>query len=219
VGISHYGNRHYLGFPPSRNFPAAISTWGLCHQGIPGLRADRFPPPSTSRCSDCKNSPQKRVHLAQSHRRFDCGDRGGAAGREGRQIKAYWDSSALVQACIDEKIRTTLSLEGGVTRLHSFAEVFSTLTGGRLGFRSRAEDASKICRELAAAIRVVELDTETMLEALANSRCHGVRGGMVYDFLHAVTAQKAGAEKIYTLNLDDFFGLRMHLEIMPPPSS
>jgi predicted nucleic acid-binding protein len=42
---------------------------------------------------------------------------------------------------------------------------------------------------------------------------------MVYDFLHAVTAQKAGAEKIYTLNLDDFLGLRMHMEIMPPPSS
>ena len=64
-------------------------------------------------------------------------------------MSAYWDSSALVKASLDEGIRLALAKEGGFTRMHSFTEVFSTLTGGRLGFRSQAEDAAKICREIA----------------------------------------------------------------------
>lgn len=132
-------------------------------------------------------------------------------------MSAYWDSSALVEACFEEEARAALVKAGGFTRTHSFAEVFSTLTGGRLGFRSQAEDAAKICREFAEDLDCVELSLPETLAALDQARRHGVRGGHVHDFLHVVAARKAGADKIYTLNLDDFRSLRARIEIALPP--
>jgi predicted nucleic acid-binding protein len=55
------------------------------------------------------------------------------------------------------------------------------------------------------------------LAALDKGRRHGVRGGHIHDFLHVAAARKAGADKIYTLNLDDFRGLRARIEIAVPP--
>jgi len=132
-------------------------------------------------------------------------------------MSAYWDSSALVEASLKEGVRVALAKEGGFTRTHAFAEVFSTLTGGRLGFRSQPEDAAKICREIADDLECVELSLQETLAALDKARRHGVRGGHIHDFLHVVAARKAGADKIYTLNLDDFRGLRARIEIAVPP--
>ena len=44
-------------------------------------------------------------------------------------MKAYWDSSALVEATADAALRATLRSDGGITRTHSLAETFSALTG------------------------------------------------------------------------------------------
>jgi len=55
--------------------------------------------------------------------------------------------------------------------------------------------------------------------AWESARHHGVHGGLVHDFLHAVAAQRADADKIYTLSLDDFRGLRLPIEIVVPPSA
>jgi hypothetical protein len=131
-------------------------------------------------------------------------------------MSAYWDSSALVQASLDERDRLSLAKEGGFKRTHSFAEVFSTLTGGRLGFRCQAEDAAKICREIANDLECVELSLQETLAALDEARRLGVRGGHIHDFLHLVAARKAGADKAYTLNLDDFRGPRARIEIAVP---
>jgi hypothetical protein len=131
-------------------------------------------------------------------------------------MKVYWDSSALVEACLDESTRAAVTKTEGVTRSHAFAEVFSTLTGGRLGFRCQADDAAAICRELAKDLEVVDLSLEDTLTALEQARRLGVRGGLVHDFLHTVAAQKAMAKKIYTLNLDDFRALRVPIEIVVP---
>jgi predicted nucleic acid-binding protein len=133
-------------------------------------------------------------------------------------MSVYWDSSALVEACIDERSRMALAREGGSTRTHAFAEIFSTLTGGRLGFRSRAEDAALLCCELANHLQVIELSMAETLEALDTARGHGVRGGLVHDLLHAAAAKKAGASKIYILNLDDFKALRVRMKVELPPS-
>lgn len=133
-------------------------------------------------------------------------------------MKPYWDSSALVEASLNERVRLVLSREGGFTRPHSFAEIFSTLTGGRLGFRCQSEDAAKICHEIANDLDCVELDLKETLAALDKAWRQGVRGGHIHDFLHAVAAKKMKAEKIYTLNFDDFYGLHMRMEIAAPPS-
>ncbi|GAB4170813.1 MAG: PIN domain-containing protein [Terrimicrobiaceae bacterium] len=132
-------------------------------------------------------------------------------------MSAYWDSSALVEATLEEEVRWTLVREGGLTRAHSFSEVFSTLTGGRLGFRSRPEDAAKICRELASELDVVDLGTEGVLLAIGKARRHGVRGGQIHDFLHAQAALKSGCDILLTLNLEDFRSLRLPLKVAAPP--
>jgi hypothetical protein len=47
-------------------------------------------------------------------------------------MKAYWDSSAVIEACNSPVLRARLHRERGLTRTHTLAEVFSTLTGARL---------------------------------------------------------------------------------------
>ncbi len=128
----------------------------------------------------------------------------------------YWDSSALIEAIQKLGVRKALRRSGGFTRPHSFAEVFSTLTGGRLGFRCPASEASKITAELASDLQTVELDGEETLAALTAAHKHGVRGGQTHDFLHAVAAQKAGAGVLYTLNLGDFQSLHLPISVEPP---
>lgn len=132
-------------------------------------------------------------------------------------MKAYWDSSALVEAVQNLRVRKALRKVSGFTRPHALAEVFSTLTGGRLGYRCQPDDAAKIGRELASDLKFVELDEQETLHALATSRKHGVRGGQIHDYLHAIAARKAGALTIYTFNTGDFRSLGLPLTIEPPP--
>jgi predicted nucleic acid-binding protein len=131
-------------------------------------------------------------------------------------MKAYWDSSALVEAVQNLGVRKALRKVSGFTRPHALAEVFSTLTGGRLGYRCQPDDAAKIGRELATDLQFVELGEQETLHALATSRKHGVWGGQIHDYLHAIAARKAGALTIYTFNTGDFPSLGLPLTIASP---
>lgn len=131
-------------------------------------------------------------------------------------MSAYWDSSALIEALQVAAARKRLEAEGGITRPHALAEIYSTLTGGRLGFRCLPDDATRLIDDLAKHLRFVELDAPETLRALARCRRQGVRGGLVHDFLHATAAEKAGAALILTLNQGDFVSFGGTLTIEPP---
>ena len=131
-------------------------------------------------------------------------------------MSAHWGSSVLVEASLDAGVRLAPAKEGGFTRPHAFAEVISALTGGRLVFRSQSQDAARICRGIAKDLECVELDFQETLDVLDKARRFGVRGGHIHYFLHAIAARKAGADKIYTLNLGDFRSLRVRIEIALP---
>jgi predicted nucleic acid-binding protein len=122
-------------------------------------------------------------------------------------MKTYWDSSAIVEAWIDRGLRARLHREGGCTRIHSLAEVFSSLTGGNLEIRLSADDAARTVAQLAVDLDFVELSVNEVLTALNHARAKGVRGGRIHDFLHAIAAEKAGADKIITLDENDFNSL------------
>jgi predicted nucleic acid-binding protein len=122
-------------------------------------------------------------------------------------MRRYWDASGLVEALHDETVRLEITKESAVTRSHSFSEVFSTLTGGRLGFRYAPDDAAEIISSLAKDLEVVDLSPEESVAALSQAARVGVRGGRVHDFLHAEVARKAGVERLVTLNTRDFVGL------------
>jgi predicted nucleic acid-binding protein len=122
-------------------------------------------------------------------------------------MKAYWDSSALVQASADAQLRTRLRTDRGITRTHALAEIFSALTGGNLTFRLDADAASEVVDNLAADLDFMDLTSAEVLSALKHARQRGVRGGRVHDFLHAVAADKAKAAVLLTTDQFDFESL------------
>ncbi|NNM28354.1 MAG: PIN domain-containing protein [Akkermansiaceae bacterium] len=131
-------------------------------------------------------------------------------------MRTYWDSSALVAATIEGEIRDRLDTTDAFTRTHALAEVFSTLTGSRLGFRVDADDAALVVRDLLGAVEVVEISPPEVMEALDEARSRGVRSGQVHDYLHAVAARKAKCDTLLTLNISDFEGLFDELVLEEP---
>ena len=118
-------------------------------------------------------------------------------------MKAYWDSSALVESVVNDKIKRRLEAERGFTRPHTLAEIFSSLTGNP-ATRIETDSAAKILERLAISLDFVELTGPEVLDALKSAREKGVRGGRVHDYLHAVAAEKCGAKKILTLDKNGF---------------
>lgn len=125
-------------------------------------------------------------------------------------MKTAIDSSVIVSALCegdpDHKACRKVLLSGRPSVfLHAFSETFSTLTGGRLGFRIPAADAASMLRmQIAPKLAGIPLDESDLLQAYEEAEARGVRGGAIYDYLHLVAARKAGVKRIYTLNLSDF---------------
>jgi predicted nucleic acid-binding protein len=119
-------------------------------------------------------------------------------------MRAYWDSSAIIEACLSVALRARLHREGGLTRTHTLAEVFSTLTGGHLAFRLDADAAAQTIASLASDLEFHDPTALEVLTALKAARKKGVRGGRVHDYLHALAAEKSGAKKLLTLDRNDF---------------
>jgi predicted nucleic acid-binding protein len=131
-------------------------------------------------------------------------------------VRRYWDSSALVDALEDSRIEALASEEEQFTRSHALAEVFSTITGGRLGYKYHAEDAAALIAELTASMNFVELDPKEVQTALDIAHKRGVRGGQIHDLLHATAAKKARVEVLLTDNITDFTNLADGLRVAPP---
>ena len=125
-------------------------------------------------------------------------------------MKVYWDSSAIVFFYA----RGRMAEIEGVTRPHTLAESFSALTGG--GFDLLLPDGTKRHKRLSVGLAAgiiariqprltyVELSSEDIVAALQRKKA---RGGRVHDLLHAVAAEKAGADELWTLDQHDFEGL------------
>lgn len=123
----------------------------------------------------------------------------------------YWDTSAVINACVCGRVLDRLEVETHVTRTHTLAEFFATMTGrgisvmdtdGPARFVMSPRDAVGWLRKFCARVQTVDLDTSETLDALDRGR--DVLGGRVYDYCHAVVAAKATADIILTRNPDDF---------------
>lgn len=116
----------------------------------------------------------------------------------------YWDSSALVESTLNADIRARLLEDGGVTRTHTLAEMFSTLSGGSLPIRVSANEAAQSVKLAAEHLQFVHLSENEIIDALNKAQSRGVRGGRVHDYLHALAAKKAGAATLLTMDQNDF---------------
>ncbi len=120
------------------------------------------------------------------------------------------DTSVLVAALHDEQPfhHECLALLGHDTIIvaaYGLVETFSTLTGGRLGFRRPPAIVSQVLVEdVKPIVTSVALSSEEILQAVAECEPRGIRGGAIYDYLHLASAKKAGASCLYTLNIRHF---------------
>lgn len=130
-------------------------------------------------------------------------------------MKAYWDSSALIEALYDQKLRGSLKRGKDGTRPHSLAEVFSTLTKG-INFRYSPAGAAKLIEGLAQDLDFVELSEEDALSAIRSAESQGVRGARIHDLMHAAAAEKYKASVLFTLDTAGFSGLKSPVPAQAP---
>ena len=125
-------------------------------------------------------------------------------------MKVAVDSSVLIAALIASEnchaeCNQVLDSHDCSAHVHALAETFNTLTGSRLGFRVPTSEAAEMLRrELVPRVTFVGLDAGEVIEALVEAEQRGVRGGAVFDYHHLVAAAKERAEKLYTLDVQDF---------------
>ncbi len=131
-------------------------------------------------------------------------------------MRRYWDSSALLHAFWDARIEHLANELDQWTRSHTLTEMFSTLTGGRLGGQFHPADAAAIVKELTATMNFVDLDAKEVQAALELAERHGVRGGNIHDWIHARAARKARVEVLLTNNFTDFQNLADGLTVQAP---
>ncbi len=100
-------------------------------------------------------------------------------------MKSALDSSVIVSALCagnpdHEACREVLLSARHSVLAHALTETFSTLTGGRLGFRVSASDAAMLLRQrITPKLRTVVLDSEDLFAAFDEAEGRGVRGGAI----------------------------------------
>ena len=96
--------------------------------------------------------------------------------------------------------------QGGLhVHVHALAETFSTLTGGHIAPRVSASQAATLIEAgILPFVSAANLTTRDYLAAMKEAEVRGVRGGAIHDFLHLVSARKARADCLYTLDISDF---------------
>jgi hypothetical protein len=132
-------------------------------------------------------------------------------------VKSYWDTSAALNALVSTNVWARLDTGEHFVRLHLFSEFFATITGRGIPVKDRAGNAARLVltpqdaavwlRGFRAKVRLIELDDTETLDALDKAQIRNVQGGRVYDYGHALAAEKAHAEALLTRNTHDFSGL------------
>jgi predicted nucleic acid-binding protein len=126
-------------------------------------------------------------------------------------VKIYFDTSALIAAMIEEEghhqaaLKALSDCEQGFTASHTLAEVFSTLTGGRLEVQLSPKEAGQIVEaNVIQRLQILNLTVDDYKLAMQNSESVGARGGAVYDMLHLQAARRGKANRILTINVRHF---------------
>jgi predicted nucleic acid-binding protein len=90
----------------------------------------------------------------------------------------------------------------GVACAHALAELYSVLTKIPMGMSQ--SEAQLTVANLPNQVRVVPLTVAGYQAAILRCAERGLKSGSVFDALHLVAAERAGADALLTLNPDDF---------------
>ena len=123
-------------------------------------------------------------------------------------MKRFLDSSVLVESCLSQSsgfgaAAALLNTAGTLTSAHALAEAYATLSGDpRLGIKPA--DAARMVADLARNLTVHALTAPDYQRLIAQGPDRGIRGGIIYDALHAETARQCGCTQVHTLNVTHF---------------
>jgi predicted nucleic acid-binding protein len=126
-------------------------------------------------------------------------------------VRIYFDTSVLVSALVQgerqhaECLHEFTTIYQRVTSAHSIAELFATLTSGRLPVQFTPGQAIESIRaNIFGAFEIVPLTSADYMDAAVASSKVGARGGAFYDVLHLQAAKISKCDQILTLNLRHF---------------
>jgi hypothetical protein len=129
-------------------------------------------------------------------------------------MKTYWDTSAAINAAFSPEVFGRLDTGEHVARLHLLAEFFATMTGRGIeitdddGNVDRMVFTQKECatwlKNFSQRIEFEELTRDEALTALEKAQSAGVQGARVYDYWHALVAEKSKADELITRNTRHF---------------
>jgi predicted nucleic acid-binding protein len=130
----------------------------------------------------------------------------------------YLDTTILVCAMHGEDPHhkdclPLISRRDVVTSAHALAETFSTMTGRR---EFQNEDVAESLATIAEAIRVEPILVTDYLTVLTETRRRGVRGGLIYDAIHAEVARRLGVNRLLTYNISNFQHVASDLQVSSP---
>jgi predicted nucleic acid-binding protein len=130
-------------------------------------------------------------------------------------MKILFDTSVLVAAMVEPHPMHTHTFPWLVrakskefimaVAAHTLAELYAVLTTLPLTPRIAPGAAHRLIREnVETRARVISLSSQDYVSVIRNLSDSGLSGGIIYDALIIKAAQKAGVEKILTLNVNDF---------------
>jgi predicted nucleic acid-binding protein len=128
-------------------------------------------------------------------------------------MRVFFDTSVLVPAVVDQLKNHSVALEifytrtsgqhQGVTSGHALAECYSVLTALPLPRWVTPTEAERLIEEsICQRLEIVELGEGDYRSAIGRLSRSGLAGGIIYDALHAIAAEKAGCSRLYTYNVD-----------------
>ena len=105
----------------------------------------------------------------------------------------------------------------GVTRTHTLAELFSTLSGRGIDTikadgtilhkRLSMRLATRVVLEIFPRLTFVDLSPQEALAVIQRAKDSSAQGGRIHDLMHAAAADKANADELWTADTNDFAGL------------
>ena len=130
-------------------------------------------------------------------------------------MKAFADTSVLVAAMVESHpahgrafpwLKRAKSKEFElVVCTHTLAELYAVLTTLPVRPRLGPDIARRLIRDNVETVAtIIELRTKDYVTVLDGQTSLGLTGGAIYDALAAHAAQKAGVDKLLTLNESDF---------------
>jgi predicted nucleic acid-binding protein len=127
-------------------------------------------------------------------------------------VKAFFDASVLVGAFYGDhpkhlaclRLLEDASKKTHFCAAHSVAELYAVMTHLPVRPRISPEQGLLFVENVRDYLSMVTLSAAEQFEAAAEAARHGLRGGKIYDLLTLKCALKAGAEQVYTLNLQEF---------------